>query len=188
MTFYLTFGQKYRSEPHPTLRNASPDGWYVIDAPDEETAHELALAVVGKYWAFLYAEGEFCRELYAKGKLGEITQQAAAKAITPAQLDELIANAGEPLPEDMAALEKLGNPFTPMDSKMDKQYLRDIAGDIKAKLPDNFGFILLTFPFNGEGDNRLAYISNAQRESAINAMKEWLLKAGAAEDWMKHIK
>ena len=71
---------------------------------------------------------------------------------------------------------------------MDRQYLTDAANAVKAKLPDNTGFILLAFPFNGEGDKRLAYISNAQRTDAINALKEWLLKCGAAEDWMKHIK
>lgn len=71
---------------------------------------------------------------------------------------------------------------------MDKQYLREAAGAVKEKLPDNYGFILLAFPFNGEGDNRLVYISNAQRTDALNAMKEWLLKCGAAEDWMRHIK
>lgn len=71
---------------------------------------------------------------------------------------------------------------------MDKQYLRDAADAVKAKLPDNYGFILLAFPFNGEGDNRLVYISNAQRTDALNTMKEWLLKCGAAEDWMQHIK
>ena len=70
----------------------------------------------------------------------------------------------------------------------DKQYLREAADAIKARLPDGFGFILLAFPFRGEGDKRLAYISNAQREDAIAALKEWLLKCGAAEDWMKHIK
>lgn len=71
---------------------------------------------------------------------------------------------------------------------MDKEYLRNAAEAVKAKLPDNMGFILLAFPFNGEGDNRLVYISNAQRTDALNAMKEWLLKCGAAEDWMRHIK
>lgn len=71
---------------------------------------------------------------------------------------------------------------------MDKEYLREAAKAVKEKLPDNFGFILLAFSFNGEGDRRLAYISNAQRTDAINALKEWLLKCGAAEDWMKHIK
>lgn len=75
-----------------------------------------------------------------------------------------------------------------MKPNLDRTYLRELAKEIKAKLPDNTGFILLAFPFNGEGDNRLTYISNAQREDAIACVKEWLLKAGAAEDWMKHIK
>ena len=71
---------------------------------------------------------------------------------------------------------------------MDKEYLKDAARAVHATLPDGYGFILLAFPFNGEGGNRLVYISNAQRADAINTMKEWLLKCGAAEDWMKHIK
>lgn len=75
-----------------------------------------------------------------------------------------------------------------MTPPMDRNYLREAAEVMKAKLPDNYGFILLAFPFNGEGDNRLVYISNAQRADAIACVKEWLLQAGAAEDWMKHIK
>lgn len=71
---------------------------------------------------------------------------------------------------------------------MDKQYLREMADVLKAKLPDNHGFILLTFPFGDDPGQRYQYISNAVREDAINALKEFLLKAGAAEDWMKHIK
>ena len=71
---------------------------------------------------------------------------------------------------------------------MDREYLKEAARAVQAKLPDNYGFILLAFPFHGEGDNRLVYISNAQRTDALNAMKEWLLKCGAAEDWMRHIK
>jgi hypothetical protein len=71
---------------------------------------------------------------------------------------------------------------------MDKDYLRGVADAVKAKLPDSYGFILLAFPFNNEGENRLVYISTAERTDAIATMKEFLLKAGAAEDWMKHIK
>ena len=71
---------------------------------------------------------------------------------------------------------------------MDREFLKEAASAVKAKLPDNYGFILLAFPFNGEGDARLVYISNAQRTDALNAMKEWLLKCGAAEDWIRHIK
>lgn len=71
---------------------------------------------------------------------------------------------------------------------LNRQFIEDASRAIEAKLPDNYGFILLAFPFNGEGDGRLVYASNARREDAINMLKEWLLKCGAAEDWMKHIK
>lgn len=71
---------------------------------------------------------------------------------------------------------------------MDREYLKEAARAVQAKLPDGHGFILLAFPFNGEGDSRLVYISNAQRTDALNAMKEWMLKCGASEDWMRHIK
>ena len=54
--------------------------------------------------------------------------------------------------------------------------LQDIAKDIKAKLPENFGFALLTYEF-GEGDDRkMLYISNSQRQDVMNAMVEFLLK------------
>lgn len=70
----------------------------------------------------------------------------------------------------------------------DKEYLKEAARAIQAKLPDNHGFLLLVAPY-GEGDNhRLTYISSMERTCAIALLKEWLLKAGAAEDWMKHIK
>ena len=69
---------------------------------------------------------------------------------------------------------------------MDKDYLRDIAKTVEAKLPDNYGFIVFAFPFQPGG--RLVYTSNAERESAIAALKEWLIKCGGEEDWMKHIK
>lgn len=71
---------------------------------------------------------------------------------------------------------------------MDKEYLKEAARAVEAKLPDNHGFILLVAPFGSGPNNRLAYIASMQREDAINVMKEFLLKAGAAEDWMRHIK
>lgn len=71
---------------------------------------------------------------------------------------------------------------------MNRQFLQEAADAVKAKLPDNYGFIILATPFEGQGDKRLVYISNTNREDAINMLKEWLLKCGAAEDWMKHIK
>lgn len=73
-------------------------------------------------------------------------------------------------------------------SNMDRDFLRDTAALVKARLPDNYGFLILASPFNGEGDKRLVYTSNIQRADAIAMLKEWLLKCGASEDWMQHIK
>lgn len=70
---------------------------------------------------------------------------------------------------------------------LDKDYLQGIAREIDKRLPDNHGFILLTFPFGEDPGRRCSYVSNAERASAVNALKEWLLSAGYAEDWMKHI-
>lgn len=75
-----------------------------------------------------------------------------------------------------------------MSDHKDKQYLQDAAEAIHATLPDHEGFILLAIPIKGQGDNRLKYISNLQREDAVNVMKEWLIQSGYGEDWMKHIK
>ena len=70
---------------------------------------------------------------------------------------------------------------------MDREYLKEAAKAVGAKLPDNHGFILLVAPF-GEGENnRLTYISSMRREDAINVLKEWLIKASGPEEWMQHI-
>lgn len=70
---------------------------------------------------------------------------------------------------------------------MDKQYLQLAAKAVQEKLPDHHGFIFMAVPMEG-GDGRLKYISSLKREDAINILKEWLIKCGHAEDWMKHIK
>lgn len=70
---------------------------------------------------------------------------------------------------------------------MDKEYLKTAAKAVEDKLPDNHGFILLVALFGDADGRRLVYISSMERTTAIAAMKEWLIKAGAAEDWMKHI-
>jgi hypothetical protein len=75
-----------------------------------------------------------------------------------------------------------------MDMSLEKEYLRDIAKAISDRLPDNHGFIVLTFPFGNDPDSRASYASNANRADVINVLKEWLIKCSAEEDWMKHIK
>lgn len=53
------------------------------------------------------------RELKALDALiaGALLPEIKCENLSREMLDELIAHAGEPLPEDLAALEKLGNPF-----------------------------------------------------------------------------
>lgn len=73
-----------------------------------------------------------------------------------------------------------------MNHPMDKDYLREMAKAVEAKLPDNHGFIVFAFPFGAGG--RMFYMSNAERKDAINALKEWLIQTSGEEEWMKHIK
>lgn len=56
-----------------------------------------------------------------------------------------------------------------IDNKM-----QNICKYIDNELPDNCGFILLSYEFNREG--RLIYASNTNRDDAANIMKEWLDK------------
>ena len=56
--------------------------------------------------------------------------------------------------------------------------LQQIAKDIKAKLPENMGFALLAYEFNGDEDHdhKTLYVSNSQREDVILAMAEFIKK------------
>jgi hypothetical protein len=72
-----------------------------------------------------------------------------------------------------------------MAHPMDKEYLREMAKVVESKLPDRHGFIVFAFPFDG---GRMFYLSNAVREDAIKALKEWLIQVSGEEEWMKHIK
>lgn len=69
---------------------------------------------------------------------------------------------------------------------MDRKYLQNMAEELVKHLPDGHGFILLTFPFERQGDGRTNYISNAERKSAVSAVKEWLYHCGIEEEWMEH--
>lgn len=70
----------------------------------------------------------------------------------------------------------------------DKEYLKEAARAVEAKLPDNHGFILLVAPFGEGPDNRITYISSMQRLDAINLLREWLIRASGEEEWMRHLK
>lgn len=69
---------------------------------------------------------------------------------------------------------------------LSKEYLQDMAEMLEAKLPDNHGFILLTFEFGDRHDRLLTYTASGQREDCIKAMKEWLIRVGEKDLWLKH--
>ncbi len=57
-----------------------------------------------------------------------------------------------------------------------------------SQLPD-CGFILLVMPFgDGTGECNAQYVSNCNREDAINVLKTVLFRWGVNEEWMKTIK
>jgi hypothetical protein len=76
---------------------------------------------------------------------------------------------------------------TPNLPSADNEVMRRIADSVKCRLPAGYGFFVLVMPFDST-DGRANYVSNITRETALLAMKEFLLRAGAAEDWMQHIK
>jgi hypothetical protein len=72
--FFLTFGQKYRCDPHPADDRIHPDGWFKIVAPDYEAARLIVTTVYGLQWSNLYTEAEFedDRHYYSRGELAVI--------------------------------------------------------------------------------------------------------------------
>jgi hypothetical protein len=60
--FYLTFGQK-----NSALRN----GWIEVEAEEYFEAVEIVRNAFGSDWANLYREGEFQKETFPLGKIGE---------------------------------------------------------------------------------------------------------------------
>jgi len=68
---------------------------------------------------------------------------------------------------------------------MTPERLKEIADTLSAMIPDDYGFFLFCGPYQvGE---RARYISNFKREDALNCMKEFLIKSGHEEDWMKDV-
>jgi len=66
-----------------------------------------------------------------------------------------------------------------------REIMQDIAKDVKERIPEGHGFFVLVYPFEGF-DGRANYVSNGKREDVINSMKEFIIKCGHGEDWMKH--
>lgn len=58
-----------------------------------------------------------------------------------------------------------------------KSKLQEIARKVDNELPEDFGFIVLTFKFNAKPDTaQMMYVSNANRDDVIKAMEEFIQK------------
>ncbi len=120
-------------------------------------------------------EWRHAEKRHAMITLGELT----------GNVDEAKEIAERKLHEVRIAADRVEAPTKP--SPLDKEYLKLVAKLVKERLPDNHGFIVLAAPFGSGDQHRLTYISDMNRVDAINLLKEFMIKAGASEDWMKHL-
>lgn len=75
MNLYVTFGQKYADEPHPSLPQAHPAGWLELRGfPTYLMARAVAFAMTGGCHAFDY-EKKPSRLLYPRGVLMTVTYE-----------------------------------------------------------------------------------------------------------------
>lgn len=70
--FYITFGQKYRRENHPSGYDISPDGVVQVVAPNYETARDIAVKSFGDQWSFIYPERHAEMDYYPLGVIMEL--------------------------------------------------------------------------------------------------------------------
>lgn len=61
-----------------------------------------------------------------------------------------------------------------MEEEIVKSKMQQIAKKVEDELPNGFGFIVLAFKFNEQG--QMMYVSNANRADVINSMKEFIEK------------
>jgi hypothetical protein len=64
-----------------------------------------------------------------------------------------------------------------VDNPEIQQKLKEIAGLLHGKLPKGWGFTLLLFEYSP--NDSLFYISSANRQQMVNAMREFIKKFGA---------
>jgi len=72
---------------------------------------------------------------------------------------------------------------------MTEEQMQEIGAAVNDHLPDDYGFITLTFPFNSTSENKhLYYVStNCSRDGAMKILKECLNKYSSEENWMNHL-
>jgi len=77
MTFYVTIGQRYRTEPHPANEKAGvtlhPDGFITVHAETAQIAADAVTKLLGSKWSGIYTEFVFDRQWHPLGNLLTIT-------------------------------------------------------------------------------------------------------------------
>lgn len=101
MRFRITFGQQYRHTAHPVLGYMPklPDGWVTVDGADENDARNVANALIGQAWAFIYPDDSdtFGEEFYPRGCLGRLEDLVPKRETTTVTFrDALLPGSGFP--------------------------------------------------------------------------------------------
>jgi len=59
--------------------------------------------------------------------------------------------------------------------------MQELARFVDGELPEGWVFVILAFPFGGEPGARVNYVSSANRDDMIRAMKEFLERNESGE-------
>jgi len=72
--FFVTFGQKYRTQPHPLQNYPHADGWLLVKGVDMTEARAKTFQELGQFWSNIYSEADFKKNkhYYPKGELHRI--------------------------------------------------------------------------------------------------------------------
>lgn len=57
-----------------------------------------------------------------------------------------------------------------------KRKMQRIAKKVDGELPTGYGFVVLAFQFGEAKGREMMYVSNANRQDIVKAMKEWIEK------------
>ena len=75
MRFYVTFGQRYAREQHPTMLGAHPNGWVVVEADDMTDARVLVVQYLGTAWSNIYRDDNTPTiSEFPRGPIGRLTK------------------------------------------------------------------------------------------------------------------
>ena len=69
--------------------------------------------------------------------------------------------------------------------RVSEKQINRLCQIVEEFLPAKHGFIVFAFPTEDAPDRYLRYASNCSIEDTVVMLKEWMLKRGYDEDWMR---